>query len=777
MDKDSILITHMMEDKRNIMIATDRLTLQRQIYNFLRTITVKYAPIADYINADLLNRGYSVNELDPTSWKYYQNLQGLYHVSDSLMYVTSVDTQERIVFNKENLVAHPRTRSVYVPGGAYYDRLCDTYPTQVDLIKSILFPVEDLTNALAAEDLTILAYGSGYLETYEENPLIEGLRNFLQIIKERWYFEFLDDEPYFYVTFYGTLWTKMAAFLMTERESYIRTPYVHSWHIWNQLRDRGIDDYSDILDREKSMMLYQNIDYFKANAGKMSNLIILANRLLDTFGISIYARRVIQEAETGAEQYQLTPQLQAVRIPINDLGAVTEISNETVETIQNRAYNKGFAVDNSSEAAVAKERALGDTTLNDFMTKFLEIRPIARNKVYADILNIFLLETLTTAVVNDYYNKPVLVNDPATNSVLYLYPRELLALYHYASLKSIGITATEIPSKFFFYRAFNTQIGTPVKTLPFEDEKIYVSMYVNAQGFLSDLHYNEDLEDPAAFTDMTTRLWLKFMEHHLEDVDTKIESKRWVLDYLASLCHTRRIEEHDLISGQSEYVNWLGPNGIDIQSTILSQYDNHTDPELVWSNLADAIITALIPMNDTLNFFGNYTLTDFGYERLRQLFIQMCSYKVVFLESTRSTPNFSLGGKWSSRYGPDSFDSYANRTILRNVHIKDSVVVNEKMILHRGFCEHLDTDVSQYQPHERGITVHAVSSQMTDSQALVKFVSRSKGNHDHSGTIHLCYGGMTPIGLEDEILDDYLVDEDGTRLIDLDGSYLIDPDT
>lgn len=757
------------------MISTDRLLFQRQIYDFLRTVTVKYAPIAEYINSNLIERGISVNFQDPTTWKYYVNMIGNYHSSDTPMYITSIDTQENILFSKEVLELHPRTKAAYKPSTPYYERLCAIYPNQTDLIKSILFPVEDIIKAITSEDLTILNYGTGYLEEYEENPLIEGLRAFLSIIKERWYFEFLDDEPYFHITFFGGLWVKMAAFLLTERENFIHTPYVHSWHIWNQLRDAGLDDYSDILNREKSMMLYQNIGYLKDNAGKMSNLIILVNRLLDDFGVSIYARKVVQESDSGASNYQLTPQLQAIRIPTNNRSSVTSIGDETVKTIQSRAFAKGFAVENSSEVAAAKERKLGDTVLNEFMTKFLEIRPIAKNKVYGDILNVFLLETLTTAIVNDYYRDPVTVNDPTTNSIMYLYPKELLALYHYASLRSIGRKPENIPTGFFFHKSFNTEIGQPAKTINVDDEKIYISMYVDASSFLSDLNYDQNIANPQSFSDMVSRLWMRYLAHLIEDTSTSIETKRHVLSYLSSLCHTRRIEEHDLVPGYTSYDRWLGPEGIDIQYSILDQYESQPDQDLLWSNLADTIISALIPMTPTLTEFGNFTLTDLGYERLRQLFIQMCSYRVVFLESTRNTPNHVTGAKWSHRYGPDEFASFSDYRISENMRVKDRFKISENMELHPGYIKSVESATINVTQDEETLYTKIVSNQ---AESFVDFMSnpvRYVGGSTNTGNLDLPFGFMMAVGLSDDTSDASLVDIDNVRIIDSDGSYLIDP--
>lgn len=758
------------------MISKDRLLMQQQIYNFLRSVTIKYDPIAQYLNDQIVKKGYPLNEQDPESWKYYLNMQGKYHASDTLMYVTSLDTQQQILFSPDVLTVHPRTKSVYKPGGIYYKRLCETYPEQVDLIKSILFPVTDVEKAIKSDDLTLLQYGTGYLEEYEEKLMIMEIEEFLEILKERWYFDFLDDEPYFYLVFWGSLWTYLAMLLMTARESYVHTPYVHTWHIWNDLKAQGLDDYSDILDRKKAMMLYQNIDYLKANAGKQSNLILLANRLLNDFGVAIYGRKVVQESETGAERYQLTPQLQAVRVPTDTATITTEISSETVATIQSKVYSKGLTPENTSEAAVVKERRLGDTTLNNFMTKFLEIRPITRNKIYSDILNMFLLETLTTSIIRGYYNEPVNINDLSTGVALYLYPRELLSLYHYATQKSLGIEPEFIPTQVSLYKAFKTELGTPKKTLQWGDELVYVSSHFNPNDVLSGLEYNTSIADPAAFTEMLTDQWLRYMDHHLKDQNTKIDKRHFILDYLMSLCHERRVETIDLIPGFATYKDWLGPQGIDIASSVLSQYDVQMDPSSAWANLADSIMSALVPINDVLDNFGNFTLSDFGYTRLRQLFVQMCSYRVVFLESSRSTPQYTTGSKWSTRYGPDHMGTYGERDIVRYIKRNDEYLIKKDHTVHRGFCE--ESVINAESSGNYSVTTISETEEIKSETYgdRTKFVTRTTGITMTYGSLNMVHAGMIPDGIRSKEQDLSIIDDDGLFILDADGSYLVDPD-
>lgn len=669
------------------MISSDGLLPQQEIYNFLRSCTILFSPWADYVNATLVTKGYTVNAQDKTSWKYYLNLIGEYHISDTQMMVTSLDTRQEILFSPAVLVNHPRTKSAYSPGGDYYTSLCNRFPDQVDLIKSILFPVPSMNSALTAKDLTLLAYGEGYLEPSEEPILIDNLRRFLDVVNDRWYFTFLDDEPYFHLTFWAGLWCWVGEFLLTERASLIQTPAVHSWHIWNALKAQGLDDYSDILDREKAMWLYQNIDYLKANAGKQSNLILLANNLLRDFGVGLYGRRVLQESATGAAVYQLTPQLTAVRVPTDFSDLATEVPTETVSTIQAQIVEKGLASDDTAETVATIERSLGDTTLNNYMTKFLEIRPIAKNKPYADMLNMFLLETLVVSIQEGLYTNSVEIIDPVTNNVIFLQPRELLALYHYASTRAVNSVPEDFPTTVNLYTSFLATIGTPVKTLPRGDEILYISEFVDADAFLADLQYATILEIPQDFSTMATNLWLRYMDHLLQDERSSLDQTHVVLDYLSSLCHTRRQAPLSLITGYSGYEEWLGSSGVDLWRSTLSQYTTQSDPLAAWGDLADSIISALVPLTDVISDFGNFTLSDAGYTRLRELFVQMCSYRVVFLESDRTISEFPFPFKASYHMGPDITVQVSEEPLIlyaQHTHVATAGVVVDQ---HPGITE------------------------------------------------------------------------------------------
>lgn len=725
------------------MISPDRSLVQKEVYNFLRTVTIRYEPIAGFINESLIKNGIAVNFENKSTWKYYLNLVGQYHPSDALMYVTSLDTQEKILFSVENLKTHLRTKAVYAPGGAYYDRLCDLYPKQVDLIKSILFPVESLEKAIASPDLTLLGYGKGYLEEYEESVIVRQIEEFLDILKERWYFDFLDDEPYFNLTFWTSLWTYLAMLIMSARVANIKTPYVHSWDVWNELAANGLDNYSDILDRKKSMMLYQNIDYLRANAGKQSNLLILAERLLGDFGIGLYGRKVVQEAETGDSKYQLTPQFVPVLLGNVSNALPAQIEIKSTANIQAEIFEKGLTSSDSAEMVSAVERKLGDTTLNEFFTKFIEIKPIAQHRPYAETLNMFLLETLLVSITEGYYTKSVEVLDPLTRLPIYLKPAELLALYHYATQKSIGVDEDTIPTQSQLYLSFLPQIGTPRKFIYHYGRILRLSEQADAVSYLAGLEYNKTIGSPEDFSNDVTRLWLRFMDHRLADQGTLLEARYEVFQYLSSLCHQRRYIDITLVEKYDRYSTWLGIEGIDIADTILVQYGLQDDPKVQWANLADAIISTLIPINETLLKFGNFTLSDFGFERLRQLFVQMCSYRVVVLESERDTPEVAVGPKWSTAYGPDAVDTHSDFIIGTEVIATNRTQIITNDAPNAGVSCDVETSTTTHASYTVTMTTsgHNQSQQTGESPGYLGSVGTITTTH---GAVDLHYNPPLP---------------------------------
>ena len=244
-----------------------------------RSITFKCEELADEINRGLLNRGEVVSN-DPYTWKYYQNLAGEYHYTNTLMRITSLDSQEEIDFTKANLALHTATAAAYVHGSDYLKALMDKYPNQRSLIRGIILPA-DITEAIEAKNGTILSYDKSLVEE-AETTLIPRLQVWIYNTITRWHTgAYTLSDEYYMRSWLGIVSVFLINEIMLIRKSECHTIHTHSFHIRMYLASHnGLDKYLDILTAKQALFLYRNIRYIRNNAGKSSTFELLMKYML-----------------------------------------------------------------------------------------------------------------------------------------------------------------------------------------------------------------------------------------------------------------------------------------------------------------------------------------------------------------------------------------------------------------------------------------------------------------------------------------------------------------
>lgn len=84
-----------------------------KVIGLAATLVIKSSREAEDMNFALsakLRNPNVVNLSDKRTWPYYLNLSGEYHPTDRTIEVISMDTTEKILFNKENLRIHRNTK-------------------------------------------------------------------------------------------------------------------------------------------------------------------------------------------------------------------------------------------------------------------------------------------------------------------------------------------------------------------------------------------------------------------------------------------------------------------------------------------------------------------------------------------------------------------------------------------------------------------------------------------------------------------------------------------
>jgi hypothetical protein len=417
---------------------------RRKVLDLARTLVVKSSASADAVNRELNALGRTVNENDPTSWKYYLHLAGEYHWTDVDMTIKSLDTLEDISFTKENLSHHLATSREYQQFGSYYRALAERYPDQEDLIKGILNPV-DMATAIAAEDGQILYYNPDLVESNEEN-LIPKLERWCKVFSRRWLvraYSLVDD---LYVPSHlAMMYMLIPAVVMNIRLGNCHTNYAHSYHIREYLASHQKLDWAvDYMTKKQMLWLYREIRYIERNAGKQSTFKSLVKNILTERNLPLAAWSMRHSLEEMPGE--LTPRVEFERSSLNlDLSGAGVETRNVVEMLE-------------SEEVVAKgnSRVLDDVA--PIIREQMEYSP--NDKLQTKILESAVLDltdaslyTLADTLLNHWlylshsgrYTAVLTVDNPRTGQPLVLSVQEAFVVYLYVFGKAMGLEMTNLP--------------------------------------------------------------------------------------------------------------------------------------------------------------------------------------------------------------------------------------------------------------------------------------------------------------------------------------------
>ncbi len=251
---------------------------------------VKLDEVARAMNYYVMQKmGYdSVDLYDKTTWKYYQNIAGVYHLSDTPIKIRSLDLDEEIDFTKENLERHKITKTAYRYGTRYYRELVSLHPQQELLILGVLYPV-DINIAIDSKDGTILNYPKNLVEE-NEYSLIEKLQSWCYNYLYRWVNnQFTLSDDLYVATYVSQFYLHMLQALISIRLEACRTNEAHSYHIQQYLASHGfLDSYLDKLTKEQALFFYRNIRYIERNAGKRDTFDWLTENIMTKRDLPLY---------------------------------------------------------------------------------------------------------------------------------------------------------------------------------------------------------------------------------------------------------------------------------------------------------------------------------------------------------------------------------------------------------------------------------------------------------------------------------------------------------
>lgn len=415
--------------------------------NLARSMVVKLDFIGIAMNRKLTDFGVAVPS-DRREWRYYLHLSGNYHFQDEEMVIKSLDDSTDIVFNRENLKRHKKTRSVYLYDKAYADALKVKYPEQTVLINGILRPV-DLEVAVNAPNGTVLGYNTNLVDK-QEYELIPKLERFVRGFLHRYDLQSLQESDELTpVDIAGKLFAFIAVRLLDIRNSAVRSSQTHSFHIMAFLAsNQRLDEFVPYLNHDQLLFLYRNIMYIKQHTGMQHTFDKLVQRLLTERNLPLYDY-TLRQKDMDIENDVLDP------YPIfakNQLNLKTGLSSRDldeweIDEVMRKEIPLGSDNDKFYESYYneASEHA-SISSISHLPTKILEVSAVDPEDIDPiKLIDVLINEWMHQAAIGMYATRLEVLN-PLNGDIIQLDTGQMFLLYIYAHAAGYhGIEMDEIP--------------------------------------------------------------------------------------------------------------------------------------------------------------------------------------------------------------------------------------------------------------------------------------------------------------------------------------------
>lgn len=615
----------------------------------VRSIVIKFEACATILNERLAEEGIIADPTEPTTWKYYMNMAGEYHSSDTMMRVRSMDTLEIIDFTKDNLEIHRATAREYYPGSIYYNNLAFLYPDQTSLINGIIFPI-DIQHAIDSKDGEVLYYDPTYIDENEDN-LPHEIQDWVTVTYERWYNQQynISDDLYF-TGLLGNLYSQLPLAVMLIRLRNARTPRAHSFFIREALASNSrLDEFMPYLDKGQQLHLYRDINWYERNWGKEDTWNRLVDNILTPRGIPLIWYNIRQNSSDMPEQ--MNPKAELVKLDVNF--PIVKPNQDKIELSELLAREDPLARDNAINREDAEREDTEAIIVDKFSslpTKVLDSEVIDRStSSVRSHMNVLLNEWLDLST-RGKYRAYILVPHPRTGELLSLSVKDAFILMLYAYIQYWEWDVPNIPTAIAY-----EVLRDPLPTL--NELKTYVSNRVVPQGVLTAIQdrvypMRNYISTEQFYLDATRahksyiRLWELYSFQQNKDARAQTENAVKA-NYMNRRC--------TFVEETTSFDDYFLRKGIDVRDLRKTEYGT--------------LVTDCINIATGSNLFKVITLGDVQRELLR-LMKRLSSFPLQYLRNVAYT-NFHVIGNVGIRVG----DYLTEATNEVRVNVGDTTVM------------------------------------------------------------------------------------------------------
>lgn len=259
----------------------------KSIRSFSNSLVIKFEDVA-YQTEQYRLQQMMPSRMNRAEWKYYKSLAGEEYLLDESVEIKVIETETVEILTKELLVKYPLTKLELMKFEDYYKDLINKYPEQTLYIHGCIWPV-DKEIAMEAEDGTILAYDTTFLQENEDN-VIEELEKFIKGTIKRFYnYRYTITEELYLPSFLSMLYSFIPFKILNIMISNIKTYRANDFFL--ELYYRGEFDIWDNLkslrNKETIWWLYSNLDRLIKHIGKNKTLDTVLTKIFDKDNIGV----------------------------------------------------------------------------------------------------------------------------------------------------------------------------------------------------------------------------------------------------------------------------------------------------------------------------------------------------------------------------------------------------------------------------------------------------------------------------------------------------------
>lgn len=581
------------------------------------TIVLKDEATCEIINNRLSALGWEIDAQAPRTWKYYLNLSGQYHGTNTMMTIVSMDDGTEIEFTRENRLIHTKTWREYQYGSRFYNELVEKYPNQEMLIDGILNPV-DIDLAISADDHSILYYDRSLVEGRETN-LIPKLQQWVIGIFTRYANEdYRINNSLFVATRLLILFMAMPDEIIQIRLENCRTRFAHSYHIKRYLASFGpLDQYYNEMNEFQRLYFYRDIRYLRRNNGKLETFDTLTKNVMTRRNFPM-AEYLIQQNDSVIPE-QFTPATQFFRRSIN--GIPSALGEDVKSTAQLLALEDSLAKNNPAEAVYAETYVPEAMELNlnsQASTKVLEsnVLDLKESEPYT-LTDILLNQWIYLADTNKYTSVVTLTLPDGGAAPQKLTMRDAYILFQYVYMLRSGWQMTIIPP-LMAKRIRRIQLPTR------QELRSIASYEMVDDAFIEEALRNNPTISAYVSVDAFVRVCMEIHDRMLTHRDLYVYRNDFYQYGEIKQMTDRFYADYpvDMDKGQS-YVEWLGSRNISLE---------HYSP-----NELDEILQSLLSQATGKDLKITQSLKEV-HAAMLGIMTQLSSYSVQFIQQINDEP-------------------------------------------------------------------------------------------------------------------------------------------